>query len=130
MTNHKISLRRDYWPRYTLLGALVLLWILLSGCATIEKVTAPEALATCAVADVVTTVHGVRTGAMHEANSTFSKSINAGHFGRFILTTVAIVALAWWLYDQYQEHDAARAVVGLSAAVYCGAAINNVGLIF
>ena len=110
--------------------AALLCGFLLAGCASIEKVTPPETLAACAAADVVTTIYGVKAGVMQETNPTFAKAVNAGKFGKFILTTAAIVALAWWLYEEYREYEAARATVALSAVIYCGAAANNLGLIF
>ena len=101
--------------------ALILI-LLLSGCATIER---PETLAMCAAADVLTTAYSVHTGIAHETNPLLATSVNAHHFLPMLLSKVAIVGLIWWVYDLTKPSQTMDAGMVAGNVVTCGVAASN-----
>ncbi len=108
---------------------IVALLISLCGCAAVNVAEKPQALAGCAAADALTTAYAVHTGVAHEVNPLLRLSVNTGHYLPMILSKVAIVGVVWWIYDKYQDSQAAKAGIGVATAVTCGAAINTAAII-
>ncbi len=95
----------------------LILLALLSGCATLQT---PAALPVCAAADVITTIGGVNSGRIIEANPLWRSSVNAGHFAPFLIAVAAMV----WAIDRWANPK----VSGVVAGVECGMAGRNLFL--
>ena len=104
---------------------LVVLVLLLSGCAALDVVERPEALTVCTAADIGTTAYAVHTGLAHEVNPLLAPSVNAHHFLPMVLSKLALVGLIWWAYEQYNDYQIAKAGVGVATVVTCGVSANN-----
>ena len=92
--------------------------LLLSGCAALQS---QQALPVCTAVDVVTTVAGVSSGAMREANPLWRSSVNAGYYAPLVLAAFAMVAFVEWL-DR-------PVVTQTVAAVECTLAAHNLWII-
>lgn len=104
---------------------LLTLLLFLQGCALVQVAERPETLAGCAAGDVLTTAYSVRAGFAHETNPLLAPSVNAHHFLPMLLSKAAVVALIWWVYEQYRDSQAMKAGVGVATTVTCGVALNN-----
>jgi hypothetical protein len=105
-------------PEWWLICALGLAIVLTSGCATLQQ---PEVVAGCVAADVTSTFIGISKGAMKEANPLWKTTVNAGHFGPFVLAAGLLI----WAVIELNE----PAVSATVSATSCGLAAHNLWII-
>lgn len=96
---------------------IVMLCLLLSGCATMQD---KNTFAACKAVDVATTVVGVSTGAFPEANPLMAKLLSHG-YAPFILLSIAM----WYAIDRIDNH----ALTMGANAITCPIAARNVLLL-
>lgn len=97
---------------------LILLAILLHGCATVEKVSeSTDTFAICKSADVLTTAAGLNSGKFVESNPVLKPFIGPHH----IFPLIAFSLLMWTALDHFNEPKLTQG----ANAVTCGVAAHN-----
>lgn len=108
---------------------ILVLALLLPGCATLEKLSTPEVFTACTVADTATTLYAVHTGLAREVNPLLTGSVNAHRFLPLIAAKLAVIGLIWYVYNHYQASKEVKVVTGGAALVTCGVAALNARVI-
>ncbi len=106
----------------TLRAMIGVIFILLSGCSTLESAKAvasqKETVAVCKAADVGLTIAALDTGTFHELNPVMNVLMGGAHgFMPFILVSAAYVGIVWWLDNP--------TVNMVSSAITCPVAARN-----
>ena len=102
---------------------ILLLALSVSSCAVMQVAERPETLAVCEAADVLTTAYAVSAGIGREVNPILAGSVNSHSWLSFIATKVGLVALVWWIYDNWPEQT--KYGVAAGSAITCGVAAHN-----